>query len=990
MQLHYFSSSLPKAGGAHVGDQHFTLAARGGRCSLPTVTVSRVRLSLLLALVTTTALLVATPASAQSLAQCANGPTGTVDCTGDAWVTGSLNANKSHYREGDFVPFRVTIPGLRAGSVYTLGIGYDAVVTALHAYDYLGSYNASQRAGQSIVPCSGVADVLGPHACGQSASTLDVPTDTHTIFPGGHRQEHGVFSAWGATLESASYVTPSRIDQTTTGTVERVIEVKFRAEGPTVVIAWGGHVASILDWGTGRTFAGSGSGAPFHMRLKTSSSFNPGAQDVSLHAGVIAPRPTPFTTTVDASSIELGGTVTDTALMGGGSTRPTGSVGFFVCFAPNGPPDCSFNGDPVGHQEVLVASGTQGLAAIEFRPEEVGFYCFRAEYAPSDTALFSPAAHTNRTTECFQVTAPPTRLTVTKLCVPQSDTGRFNLLIDGAVHLPDARCGEGIGPIDVSPGTHTVSETPGTGTSLTDYETAFGGGCAADGSITLTLGQSATCTITNVRPGIPTAELTVIKECVPADDTGRFDVQIGSVLLPDLACGQSTGAIEVAVGSHQVTEAAGTNTNLGHYTTVTGGACGADGSVTLSAGESATCTITNRLRPARLTITKLCVPATDGGRFNLTINGQAVGRAVRCGATRARDLRAGTYHVSERGAHGTELMNYERVIGGDCDANGVVQIAPAESATCTITNVRRPEEPKVAELTLLKVCAPTTDGGRFNLRIDGVTAHDVSCGGRVGPVALLPGTHHVGEAAVFDSELSAYTTTIGGECHADGSISLTAGTSATCTITNVRHGTPTAVLTVVKHCRPSQDSGRFVLDVDEQEIHGIRCGQSTGPITVAAGTRLVGEVATSRAIGDRYKTAFGGDCSASGTVTLTANQHATCSVTNTRIRHQPPPPPPNACYTVTASPLTLAVGQRGSVVARVAVRGRPVPDVLVRLSGVGVSRSARTHAGGAARFDVVPSAPGRIAVTTPRQFGCPPAKVSHITVHRVGAPSFTG
>jgi hypothetical protein len=953
-------------------------------------TAVRVHTRLLLVLVGITVLAVS-PAPAQAketIEQCANGPTGNVDCTGNAWVTGSLNSNRSRYREGDFVPFRVTIDGLRSGDTYRLRFGYDAVYTGLHAYDYVGSYNASQRPGQSIVPCSGVAQTAGPHACGASPSTLDVPTDTDTIFPSGG-QEHGVFSAWGASLGSASYVTPSRIEANTPGTVERVMEITFTAQGPVVVLAWGGHVASILDWGPGRTFAQAGSGAPFHMRLRSSASFNPGSQDLALHVDVIAPRPSPFTTAVNVDAVELGGTVIDTARLSG-SPRPTGTVRFFVCFDVAGPPDCTLGGDSAGHDEVLAASGTQGISSIEFRPQAVGYYCFRAEYEPSDSALFSPAAHTNRTTECFLVTPPPTRLAVTKLCVPSTDSGLFNLLIDGVIRLANARCGEGTGPLDVLPGIHTVSESAGTGTDLADYEIAFGGDCAADGSVTVLLGESATCTITNVRPGTPTAELTVIKECVPADDTGRFDVLINSLRFADLQCGQSTGAVEVAAGTHTVAEQGGTNTSLADYTSVIGGACAADGSVTLLAGESATCTITNRLRPARLTILKLCVPATDSGRFALTINGHTAGRAVRCGgSTGAIDVTPGTHLVGELGVGGTDLAKYERVVGGDCDADGLVQIAPGESATCTITNVRRPEESKVAELTLQKVCAPSTDSGRFNLRIDGVTEQEVSCGGQLGPLVLEPGTHHVGEGAAAGIDLSGYTTVIGGACHADGSITLTAGTSATCTITNVRHGAATAVLTVVKHCQPAHDSGQFVLDIDEQEFHGIRCGQSTGPITVAAGTRLVGEVATPPAIGDNYTTEFGGDCTASGTITLAPNQDATCTVTNIRIHHPPPPPPPNDCYTVTASPPRLLVGQPGTIETRAALRGKPVQDVLVRLSGAGISRSGHTRADGVARFEVTPRALGRISVTTPRQFGCPPAKIGHIAVHGISA-RFTG
>ena len=165
-----------------------------------------------------------------------------------------------------------------------------------------------------------------------------------------------------------------------------------------------------------------------------------------------------------------------------------------------------------------------------------------------------------------------------------------------------------------------------------------------------------------------------------------------------------------------------------------------------------------------------------------------------------------------------------------------------------------------------------------------MTALDENCGGRVGPLALLPGTHHVGETAGAGTNLSDYSRVIGGACRADGSIRLRAGQSKTCTITNVRHGTPTAVLTVRKRCRPANDGGRFVLAVDEQTFPGMRCGQSTGPVTVATGTHHVGEVAEPLNIADNYETRFVGDCAADGAITLRANQHATCTVINTRIR----------------------------------------------------------------------------------------------------------
>jgi hypothetical protein len=218
----------------------------------------------------------------------------------------------------------------------------------------------------------------------------------------------------------------------------------------------------------------------------------------------------------------------------------------------------------------------------------------------------------------------------------------------------------------------------------------------------------------------------------------------------------------------------------------------------------------------------------------------------------------------------------------------------------------------------------------------------------------------------------------------------------TCTITNARRTTeggtpvetPTAVLTVVKQCRPAGDDGRFVINIDELRFSGMRCGQSTGPITVAVGNHAVGEIATTGLVDD-YEIEFGGDCTAGGSITLAANQQATCTVTNVRVRRAALIRPADVCYTLRVSPRALRAGRRGSIVARAAVRGTPVRGVQVRVAGAGISRSGRTRAGGVVQFRVLPRAAGRITVTTPRQHGCPAVLAKRIAV-RGGRPAVTG
>ena len=145
---------------------------------------------------------------------------------------------------------------------------------------------------------------------------------------------------------------------------------------------------------------------------------------------------------------------------------------------------------------------------------------------------------------------------------------------------------------------NTASET----TLSTYTASVWGGDCAADGTVSIALGQAKTCSITNDdRP----AQLKVVKACTPSDDPGRFNLRIdGVVRKTDAACGTDTGFVDVNAGTHVVSETAGTGTVLSDYIATINSNCTANGSVTLALGEQKTCTITNvRAGHARVTKT---------------------------------------------------------------------------------------------------------------------------------------------------------------------------------------------------------------------------------------------------------------------------------------------------------------------------------------------------------------------------------------------------
>ena len=71
----------------------------------------------------------------------------------------------------------------------------------------------------------------------------------------------------------------------------------------------------------------------------------------------------------------------------------------------------------------------------------------------------------------------------------------------------------------------------------------------------------------------------------------------------------------------------------------------------------------------------------------------------------------------------------------------------------------------------------------FDLQIDGVTVKEKINSGSTGPQAVSPGAHTVSESGVGTS-LNDMTTVIGGDCAADGTVTLAEGNNKTCTITN--------------------------------------------------------------------------------------------------------------------------------------------------------------------------------------------------------------
>ncbi len=244
------------------------------------------------------------PASAD-LSQVRNGGVGcdqTVpnSCDNPAdWVNGNAGASNAHYQEGQSIPYRLVMQNLSLGN-HTVVIEWDVRHSSANAIDFITHY---QRISESVQPCGPAnhpEDVV-PGCNPANFTTFDIPAPTgvNSLIPGLPQSSFNALAVaqrrmtmFNGTINSMIYTNPQGdLSQATSSTR---IAINFSAANPTVVMAWGGHIARAIDWGTGNSASGI-SGSPYHTRL-ISLDGSGGNQDRSLSAAAVqAPNPCALT-----------------------------------------------------------------------------------------------------------------------------------------------------------------------------------------------------------------------------------------------------------------------------------------------------------------------------------------------------------------------------------------------------------------------------------------------------------------------------------------------------------------------------------------------------------------------------------------------------------------------------------------------------------------------------------------------------------------------
>ena len=394
-------------------------------------------------------------------------------------------------------------------------------------------------------------------------------------------------------------------------------------------------------------------------------------------------------------------------------------------------------------------------------------------------------------------------------------------------------------------------------------------------------------------------KIEVIKNLVPSNNTGLFNLQIDSITkAANVGHNGTTGELVYSAGDHVIGEIAGTSTILSGYSTTivckdlngTGAivAQTTNTSVNLPLADDADiiCTITNTASSS-ITIVKDAKP-NDAQDFSFTATGTGVSNfsldddanATLSNTKLFTGLTAGSYSFSEAVTPGWDFKDIVCSNGAAAQMNGAsvsITLAAGQNVMCNFTNLKR------GTITVNKVTSPANDPTQFSVTASG--SGSIAGNATRNVTTTTPVVYDVAQGTYSVSEQvpSGWAET-GNTC---SNLVINATTlSASCAITNTKLGS----LTIVKDALPNdaQDftfgvtglpGGTFYLDDDadatlsNQKVYGgLLPGQYSVTEQSTPGWALTGLTCNGNPVQG-----------ATASVTLTAGQNASCTFTNTKL-----------------------------------------------------------------------------------------------------------
>ncbi|WP_105186316.1 VWA domain-containing protein [Micropruina glycogenica] len=455
----------------------------------------------------------------------------------------------------------------------------------------------------------------------------------------------------------------------------------------------------------------------------------------------------------------------------------------------------------------VTVTGTSGSAAVTNAAVQVGAYALtETDGPPGYTAsawTCTGATLTNSTvtlalgsnaTCTITNTDQPARLTLVKV-VDNGTTGatavpaNWTLSATGPATVSGPGNSAAVTNQSVPAGSYTLQEAGGPA-GYTPSSWSCVGGTLAAGAVTVPNGGNVTCTITNTAIA---PRLTLVKQVVNANGGTAVPTawQLTATSAASAITGQTgsaavTNAV-VPVGVYTLSEAGPTGYTASAWSCT--GATVSGSTVTITAGSNVTCTIVNTDQPALLTLVKVVDNGDTGATatpadWTLSAAGSiTVTGAGNSAEVTAQTVPAGNYTLSETdGPSGYTASAWN--CGTATVTGSTVTVPNGGDVTCTITNTA-----VAPTLTLVKVVdngntGATTAATAWTLTADGPSR----ISGATGSASVTDATANVGTYQLSESTIPGYSASAwvctGGTGSTESSVTLAAGSNATCTITN--------------------------------------------------------------------------------------------------------------------------------------------------------------------------------------------------------------
>ncbi|MGH3862314.1 hypothetical protein, partial [Actinokineospora sp.] len=282
------------------------------------------------------------------------------------YQNGNAGSSNSHYIEGHSIPYRMVVTNIGTtapADTHSVVIEWDIKHSSRNAIDYITRVDRLQPHTQ-FLPAHGqeVVDPLeGLSGTFAGPNVFAIPTPPVSTVVGGFAQPTTSFNnltaperemwIYNGTITYLKYVVNAdgNFGDLAAAQSATRLRIGFNASSPTVVLAWGGHIGTAVDWGAGNS-AGGISGSPYHTRL-ISLDGSGGNQDRSLSAAAI------LTCGVDGPGTVCTGT-TQTY-----TSTTNVENGNYAWTLINNTSGASFSG-PTDGSSVMVNTGTGGTFTV--------------------------------------------------------------------------------------------------------------------------------------------------------------------------------------------------------------------------------------------------------------------------------------------------------------------------------------------------------------------------------------------------------------------------------------------------------------------------------------------------------------------------------------------------------------------------------------------------------------------------------------------------